>query len=513
MQQVRPYLPLVSLATIAALSTIAMYHQGVGLSTDTIAYFAYAQTLAFADLPVHHGVLYALFVGLFAATGLAVPVAAATVNVIAAFVAGAALSGILTRVFNARPAWAPWAAGLLTLFSLAWLDSFAYAMSEPLFYATLLAATYFLLMALDQPARAPALWYSAGFAALATLTRYAGLSFVAIFCFVIWWAHAFRGRGFKYALAYGAIAMLPLTVLMIWNHLYHGTTTNRQLLWTAIPSHYLAEGTMNIASWFVPFKLLLQWPWLHVALTLAFLLAVAGITAQAAFTRHRPLLLCGLATLGYTLFYLLVSVTVDLGAFNQRKLSPVFIFGFMTLIGWLYPAVALHRRRLVRLAGAVMALYMILFTGYRAAGYIHESYRDGRGFAARHWEEGILLQAVHYFRSQTPIYSNADDAYFLRTGQSIRRIPWRFIRTTTIELESFPAEYERMRHAFLAEGAVLWRSHLRYWPPYLTPADDIIEAFDLAPFHEAPTGSLYAHTSKVEIYADRLAAITSAPSH
>jgi hypothetical protein len=499
MNSIRQWLPVLSTAAIAACSVALMYRHGAGLSTDTIAYFGFAHSHALSDLPVHHGVFYALLIGMFSATGLSVPVAAGVVNILAAVICATTLYGILRRVLVTDRYWPAIGATLLILFSLAWLDSFAYAMSEPVFYATLLTATYFLLCALSDVNNKRFIWLSAGCVALSTLTRYAGVCFVAVFAATLWAANSFRWRGFKQCCLYGSIALIPIVTIMVRNRIHHGSTTNRELLLTGIPLQNLAEGSMNIASWFVPFQFLLQWPWLHVAVTTAFLLFIVLITAKSACSRKWHVFLLGFAATGYALFFIFVSATVDLGAFNQRKLSPIFVFGFLAIIAW-SGNTALQRHRAFRILLATTTMYLSLFTAYRAVSYIQESYTYGRGFSAITWEEGILLESIHRLRSVAPVYSNADDAYILRTGHAIQGIPRRFIRTTTRPVDSFPREYERMQHAFQEQQAILWHSNLRYWPPYLVPPENLIADFDLVPILKEATGTIYTHRPNQEYY-------------
>ncbi len=491
------------MAVAAAVSTGLMYRQGIGLWTDTIEYFSFAESLALEDLPVHHGVLYAIFIAAFSMVGFSIPVAAAVVNLVSALLASLAVYGILRLSITTRSLWPVLIGSYLTIFSLPWLDAFAFAMSEPLFYATLLPATYFLLRSLDSANPPRDVWLSIVFISLTTLTRYAGVCFVAVFCFCLWRKHAFRWQGLRAAVVYGITAMAPLLLLLVWNRLTHGTTTNRQLLVTAIPMHYLAEGSMNIASWFVPFQLLLRWQWIHVALSVGFLLTMGLITIQAHFKGHLMVFALAVATIGYAVFYVLVSATVDLGAFNQRKLSPLFIFGVLGIISW-YDTAGHGKRTFIHGIALLGSLYMILFTGYRAAGFIGDSYHSGRGFAATEWQQGSLLETVEQLHRDTIIFSNADDAFQLRTGSPIGGIPWRFIRTTTLPHEMFDREFDRMRVAFLDEGAILWHSRLRYWPPYLFPLEQIVSEFDLVPILQESTGTLFTHPSNRDAYLKRL---------
>lgn len=474
-------------------------HHGVGLESDTVSYFRFPVTLVWRDLPVHHGPLYSVMLAVIRVmTRADVHTAAQWFNIVAYALFGALLYRVGLHRCSSR--WTATCFMILVAASLPMLIAFSYAMSEPLFFVLLTAALgIWKPVVLEQHFGK---WHLllAFLLASVTLTRYVGVVYTPVFALALWLAADSKllpkRNGLIKAVIVGAVALIPLAARLAWNHLNKGTATNREFSLNMIPYSNWSEGAISISSWLLPYQVLLRYE------IIAFIVAggvfvVSAFLTVLAWRRHRHFdLLCGLAVVAYALFFVLVSIFADLGAFNQRKLAPVFLFGIPL---WWSGLRFFSNGRGSHVVRGILIAYFFLFTSYRAFHYIHNSYRDGIGFGSLEWREKAIMDRLETLTGEVSVYSNAADAYFLITGTSIRFIPRRFRSTNMRPLDNFESDYARLIKALVEEEAALWRSHLRYWPPYLAVLSDIISDANLIPVFESREGVIYAHVENKRV--------------
>lgn len=376
----------------------------------------------------------------------------------------------------------------ISCLGLFFLESHAYAMSEPLFLLLLLAGLYFYLARTAERKRS--LLVSALFIGFAGITRYAGVVWMAAIASTICLMVKPFSQALRRAALFSVVAATPLSLVMLWNHIRYGSSTNRDLVLHRIPLDTLREGALTICSWFVPYRILELYPMVPYVGVL--LLLVALFTLGAWAYRRKALdvlilLVCGFAYLAF----LLVSVALlDVSImFSQRMLAP---FGLMVLL-----AVALYfsgfpvggkRRIVLRLA----VLYMLLFSVYRASAFVSNGFRNGFGYNSSNWNASLLIQAVESTDGDIPFYSNAADAFNLRGHRMVEWIPAEARSTSYRPLKEFDSDYEAMISALRNGGAMLVDVNLRYWPPYIPVAGKIISEAGLAPILLAAEGVIYS---------------------
>jgi hypothetical protein len=508
----------VSLAGAAVMLTSTRL--GIGASPDSVIYIGAARNLLAGrgltvpfgsqlDGPLtHYPPLYpALLAGLGALTGD--PAAAA--RWLAAALFGANVLLVAGMVAASRPTanWAPLAGAGLVLVAPAMVSLHSMAWSEPLFL--LLGFSGLLLLAVYQEwGRWPVLLAAGGLLGLATLTRYAGVAFVAagVLALVFLPGRVLRAR-LSAGLALGAVGLAPLLAWLGHNLALAGSATSRQLIFHPIGLSHARQALNTLAGWLLlPLEA-------GAAVKLGVPLALAGGIAAIAIWQWRqpesatrssglgaaltawPALMWLLASfsLVYVIFLAGSVSFVDANTpLDDRILSPLYVAG-VVVAAWLAGIAWPQARRARWPAGAMLALcaaFAALSAG-RSAGWLAAGYRQGIGFNSAAWLASPSLMQLQELPESSMLYSNAPEVIYLHTGRGVYRIPRQFNVVNQTVNDDYPAELAMMAQRLGADGVV----YFAVVPSSSGPSEaELVEALTLRELAQTTDGTLYARGSQ-----------------
>jgi hypothetical protein len=367
---------------------------------------------------------------------------------------------VLSRVL-VRRRWVGATAGAAVLLTIGtWLVTNAFAMSEALFIASLLA---FLLVVSRHLATAShsTLILTASCAAAAVLTRWVGVSVGIAGAGLImtrggWPLRARFGRA---AAVMGATATAGFA-WALFGRIAGGSSP--RLLAYHPPQRFLGPLFEVLSAWFVRSE-----PWAGVALGLAFVLGVG-----AAATRRQPAndevadeeperiwLLRGCAT--FAVIYVLVVYaartffdasipTSDakglLAAFEAPRiyvpLLPVLLVVALATIEWIGAAV-LRTQRMV-LAGLIVPITCVVFATVPPS-HLRTAYHDASRLvdAARN-QPPVVVKAVRFLPPDATIATNFPSSVYANTGRPCLMVPLREVPVTGEKNRNYDREVAEM---------------------------------------------------------------------
>lgn len=473
---------------LGAVGIVMCTRWGVGASPDSAVYIGAAQNLLSGrgltvpfggqldDPLTHFPPLYPiLLAGLGQWAGG--PVAAARWLVAALFGANVLLAAVM--VANTRPTagWAPLAGAGLLLVAPTMVSLHSMAWSEPLFL--LLGFSGLLLLAVYQErGRWPALLAAGALLGLATVTRYAGVAFVAagVLALLVLPGRPRRAR-LAGALALGAVGLAPLLAWSARNLALAGSATSREIAFHPIGLGHARQALDTLAGWLLlPLEA-------STAVKLGVLLAlVGGIAVIAAWRWRQPGTAARGSRLGATLaawpalIWLLILFSVVYVVFlagsisfvdantplDDRILSPLYPAAAVVAT-WLIGAAWPNARRarwpatgLLALAAAFVAL-----SAWRSAGGLAVGYEQGIGFYSRAWQASPSLMKVQELPEGSVLYSNAPEAIYLHTGRGAYQIPRQFSPVSQTMNGDYAAELAEMRRRLGEGGFVVYFAGVR----------------------------------------------------
>ncbi len=403
---------------------------GVGLEFDSADYVNVARNLASGQPLLQHnqerpyvaqGPLYPVLLvvagfGVFDPLQVAGPLNAALFGTMV-WVCGA----FLRRRLATLPAWAQCGCAAIAVSPLL-VDSAAAAMPTTAF-ALLIACALICVAERDLRWRRVAL--AAMFSALVCLTRYTGVALVAAVSVALLLPSASIGikqRGSR-AAVYATVALAPLGMWLLRNHLLTGTLTGSRVYeavgWTVA----LQAMGDEMAKWVFLELPIEDWfgaGWVAlVAFALALAFCVVARRKRVGAEIRYPLLVFG----GFVLAHCALVVAALAGHtafnFNPRYLAPVYIP--LLVVVWLAIGAACSttrpseggramRPRPKRLV-VVVALAVVLMTWLAYQGAMHESAivaRNARGFFfdGPRWRDSEILRHLDAITTTNRVYTN-----------------------------------------------------------------------------------------------------------
>lgn len=469
-------LAVAAVAVALGVCVLLLCRHGVGLSSDTASYFRFARSMALADLPVHHGILYPLILG-WLSSGLGNPSHAALVlNVL--LCAATVVIWLAGLRFLGVPSGLASTTGVFVLLSLPVLESFAWAMSDALF----LFLQVIVLLSLGRWAAradrsAAYLWVAVAASSLSLLTRYAGGALVLTGIAVVlgmgtdgWVRRLLR------AACYAVFSTFPLLLVLVWNHLRHGSATNRDYGWHPVPMSTLKMGLYHLLNWFLPGSFVDAIPgWAQCAIVVVITVVVATMVLRV-HEAWRPILsVLSVFSVTYGVFLLIAISVADISIMlDQRMLAPLagslvalVILSFVGALwssGWAW-------RVFVTLG---LVLWLGGLYGLRAVKMVQRGYEYGWGFASVEWQGSETMEAVRHTGSDVRIYSNAPDVIYLLTGRETAGLPYTMSPVSHRGRSSYEEARTRMAEEFSLGGAVLAVFSNRYWAVYLPAKKDLV---------------------------------------
>ncbi len=434
-------------AVLAATST-----WGIGMSNDSASYLQGARNLLAghgvtwqsADgtyRPIHFPPLYSVALAV-AATLLRVDVEASArfLNALLAAV-NVCLVCVFIYYLGQRALPAALFGALLVLTNLTVLPLQTSSLSEPLFLCLVLATLLALARYVELPSMG-LLVAAAVMAALAVLTRYAGVALVIAGVGAILLLS--RGPRLISALVFGISAVLPLGIWLLANQQALEDTSGRQLAFH-LPTRANFDGIQQLFGWLLPStvaKPLANWflsSGLPVrvgfaALLLVGLIVLAMWSRQTAIVSARkvaaeaatPSLMAVVLFIPVYVLLMLVSIVFFDAAtsLGGRILSPVYEVGIVACCA-LAAAVTRHLRVSRPVATVLTAGLAAVATVhiFGAGVWLATTRQDGLGYSGPTWRTSPTLARVSSLPETAPVYTNVVSAVYCVTGRLSNDIP------------------------------------------------------------------------------------------
>lgn len=380
-------------------------------------------------------------------------------------------------------------AGVALLVPYVSLQTYLFALSEPLYTALSVGAIFALATYLRSPGARPLAALTL-LASAAALTRFIGLALVATSVVAVFaLASGERARRIRHA----AIAALAAVPTIVWS-LYSSSQAERSVLrvgWHP-PDRSDLEGMVRTATeWFVP-------PGAPTALRLVVLAAVVAVAAVAIVATVRggskkapgsaALVACWLYVAAYVGF-LLASVTLLEDRFvplEGRQLAPLWPVVVVAITAgaarwWRRdrPRVVVAAAALVAVALAGTGLYLAVDSGERLA--------EGPPTLAEEAGGDEVDDFLADLPAEVVLFSNSPAAAYDSTARYVMSVPQRELPGSGTPNPDLGTDLAELAEIVEEHDTVIVMYSLgAFLSPYLITTDELQESLDLEPIAELP---------------------------
>lgn len=503
-------LPSVALSVLGFALLLFSTRRGVGLSPDSALYIGSARNLISGHsltVPSWSGegtplVYYPpLYSGLLAGIGLfgTDPLDGARGLNALLFAANIFLAGLCLHA-STRSFFLPGCASLMVLASFPMVLVHSMAWSEPLFIFFAMLAIYFLSLYLERPS-VWAIIASSVAVALATLTRYAGISLVAAgvaATFLV--KRQERTKKWVHAVTFLSVSSAPLVLWIGRNLMETGIATGRRATFHPVRRGHLEALWNTVTAWLFPLSDPPQAGWLGVLvvvlLGLLLLLALRhkrlGSPEDFRGASGLPALL-QFFLLSYGLLLVLSISFLDAQTpLDQRILSPAYLALLLLFFYGMQRFLAVFERlRILPAVLGVVVAVIVLLHALRSASWLQASYDRGLGYADRTWRQSELLGYLRTVNREAPIFTNGPDIIYLLTGRPAYMIPRRMDPGTTLPNSHYVDELAVIRRVLREEGGVVVYFRRVTWRSYLASENEMKEELNLNPIVQTEDGAVY----------------------
>jgi hypothetical protein len=434
-----------------------------------------------------------------------------------AALAGASVLGVgVTIASLTRGALGPTLLGsLLMLTSTPILTAYASVESEPLFLA-LLVPTLLLLGGYMESGSKLALSGAAVGAALACLTRYAGVALIASGCIaLVTCKNGAPARRILAAAGFGVLAVLPLVAWLAINQATLGATTGRHFE-VHPPTRANLDGLSQVGNWLLPSNIAkpvastllglargsLPPPVVPLGLGPLILVVLAtciglGFVAPRAWQRQDARSMPEPAERPWLVFMfvyplvLLASITFfDAStSFDARLLAPVYIAGLVLVCAFS----ASRWRSFARGAAERWAtLALVGFAALHLAGagqWLLTTRRDGIGYSGRQWQASPVLARVEGLPANALVYTNVVGAVYCVTGRAPDDLPLRADPLSGLADPQYAQKLASVRAQLSSHDAVVVLLTTADGADRYPAADELARSLDLQLVAAEPDGA------------------------
>jgi 4-amino-4-deoxy-L-arabinose transferase-like glycosyltransferase len=471
---VRTAVLLVVVSIGAGLWLLRLTEKGIGVGSDSAVYIAGGENLLSgkgfvwfggdqAPRPInHYPPLYSSALSLWLRVLPSADQAARGFNAVL-MGANTFLVGLLAGLLSASGAAAVLGALLFAVSEEA-LSVHSWAMSDALYLFFALVCVLGAVRAVLQGGHKSDRLLMWGGASLGFLTRYVGISLMAIpLAASLVTGEARRARARAAAAGLGA-ALLPGALWLARNYYLTGSLTNRRLGFYPQDPSLWQESLHVVESWFVPGRALnavAAWniPAGAVLAVGALLLLAIGFQFRTTLAGRRPeqrrawLLAFLLIPSHLAVVFLATWFSYPGPDVDTRNLAPVFA-GSMALLAASLGVAGVAGSKTVRIAALVVAVLFLFFKAYASRDLVERLSRDGQGYTSAVWERSEVVIALQ--RLDPPLaYADDIGAVYYFTGAYAYGLPLRYDPITRQELASYHADYCLMRRRLTEAGAVL----------------------------------------------------------
>jgi len=484
------------IAAIAAFYVVYLFtrYSGIGVSPDSIMYTSTARNIAahgrfnffngspLVDFPLFYPAFLSFILKI---TGID-PIKAGPVLDGLLFAGLIWLSGYISLRFKNSSWLYKWLIVLLVLLSPALLQVFTYLWSETLFI--FLTLVFFIAYRRFQLKRSIAnIILVAVVAAVGSVTRYAGVTLIATggFLLLVDLSLPLR-RKLIYLFTYGPIAIALLTANLIRNALASGTSTGPREPSVTPFIQNLGYFGNTICGW-----LSVSGISTGISITVGAIVLVAFAAMLVIRILKRRFNGYEIITVAFAFIYgafiILSSTFSRYERINDRLLAPMYIPFLWACTAWACKYLKWQRVNVNVAKGAVLTL-LLLFIDYRLYKIDYQRYDDQSdygvpGYTDDSWNTAkftpFLRKNPQLFHSNYPVYSDAYEAVYFFTGQTVKLLPHRFF-------EQDIANFYNLKHFYL-----IWFKDLDN--PELISIKDIRKQRKLVKLYEFPEGAVYKY--------------------
>jgi hypothetical protein len=475
-------------------------YSGIGISPDSIMYTSAARSLntdgtltTFNNLPlVDFPVFYPLFLGIIQFITRVDPIAAGPVIDGLLFAAVIFLSGwIMERFINTARIYKNLVLVIIIL-SPALLQVYTYLWSETLFILLslvfIIAYKHYLLKH-----TIPALLLMALVAAIATITRYAGVTLIGTGGLLLLFD---RNLNLKkkaiHIINYSLVACSLLILNLFRNALLTKTVTGpREPSVTSFGKNVYYFGTV-ICNWLnisEDYYDTLAAPLAWLILIFLVVVFVYNLLRNKANSYENIALTFALV---YGLFIIISSTFSRYERINPRLLSPMFIPLLWSCTSWVistFKHIRYHKAKRIA-AWSAFSLTMLVFAVNELYAdsdrYYDQNEYGNPGYTDDTWNKSTFVEFLegnkHIYKPGVAIYSDANEAAYFTAGIKAKLLPHRFF-TKKI------AEFYAVKHYYL-----IWFNDLDN--PELISLKDIVKQQKLIKLYDYPDGAVYEYVSE-----------------
>ena len=452
---IRSRLAILALAVAASLLVACgTWSFGIGLSPDSVRFVSLARNLVTGNDHFVGSNLSPLWPPLFMVV-LAAPGVFGVDPLVTAGVLNPVIPGLICLVAGlwfhrtTRAPHASVAVAAVIAFAIPLAQVASFVWTDPLFILLTVLSLFYVVRSIeeDSPRR---LYLAAALAALACLTRYAGVALVASTLLALLVAgRRTLPQTIRRMAAYAAIAAVPLGLWLLRNWLLTATLTgNRSPPEESPVVYHLIRTVGTLGVWAVPWArgaaervadLLRVWE-PHVDGAVAVLVVFAGMALAALASarlarrglRDMParlgvtspffgVLICYASV--YVVFLVTAASTVLIGEIGDRLLAPVFVPVVL--------AAALVATRLAKELAKPPSGRLGRWLAWAGAAYVAayiacyppeltRAVREGHGFNARVWRESALIAWLND-AGAVSLRSNVPDLLYLHVPEATRK--------------------------------------------------------------------------------------------
>ncbi len=427
---------LVAASLIYCLASI----HGIGISPDSVTYTSVAKNMQygkfwykFDNMPlVVFPIFYPSFLGAVMFVTKHDIVALAPVLNAILFGTVIFFSGCILQQFKQSAKLYKWVILSCLIASSSLIEIYSMLWSETLFILLLLI----LMVALRKYATAyhfKKLVTVAIICAIACVTRFAGIAYVAIVGFIIlvdnglvwrkkWW----------HLLSFGAISVSLLAINLGYNYYLLGTLTgNRQKSITSLRQNLQFYGNV-------------MWDWLKLPegqytyatwLGICLLVVMMTLVIKRCWQQKNLYTYQNIAAVAFIMYVAFIIATACISKYeqiNNRLLSAAFIPLLLGATYWLPNIIKQSSSKIVK--GALVTIFLTVAVLFQYNQYIWANAWYGMvaeyglpGYTDITWQQSpmviYLQQHKTSFKVATPIYSNANDAVYFFSGMPCQTIP------------------------------------------------------------------------------------------
>ena len=450
---------------------------GIGVGYDSIFYLSAADNLLAGlglsrldgygnVIPLtHFPPLYSLSVGgLSFLTGLGTDLVA---RIFAAILFGALVGLIGWLIFQyTRSLLACVLGATLALVSPVLLDLSFLAMSELLFLVLLLLMIHILNRYLINE-KILYLVIAAGLAALLYLTRYVGISAVALggIGLLIFGQRSMVKR-IKDVILFAVISLLPMLVYYVRNWFLTGSMTNRVILFHPPTEAQIRQGISTMSAWLIPTRINI---YIRSIVMIIFgiailVLIVLNFQQIRGKTDTQPedtetMQFVALLLIYAVIYIIMVGLSLTFfdasTRLNDRILSPLYVIGIVVVLVVIWNSSLLQQNSWGKVGITIICVAFIALNFLRGMDVTNNMRIEGKGFSGRQWRSSETIANLTQLPAEKLIFTNEAFAIYYLVDRPANWIPENYDPVKGQQAEDYEQRINAMQEEIIDRDGAL----------------------------------------------------------